>query len=532
MDVAATLRHLRCMQDSGLRFMSRVRTRADVEALMEPFKRTLRIGPLPPIVHVAGTKGKGSTCAMVESCLRSSGLRTGLFTSPHLVCPTERIRINGVPVSREAYLSEFSGCLEELQGANGGALPASLSGFNFLLLLAYRLFSRAALDVLVLEVSVGGLLCATNALPASKVLVSGVTLLDYDHMALLGSTLEEIAAQKAGIFRPGVPAVAVRPHSPSVAGVLEAVARGQGTPLQWSSEEAFASACPGGRQPRLSLQGRFQLGNAALAASLVDIALQRLRDCIAGSGLGSEGAAAAAAAAAASAAAPPADYRFAAPLPQGTLDGLATASWPGRAQRVALPLSAAGPQITLFLDGAHTPMSMAEVCLWFRGCLREQQQAGPAACALIFYCGRDKVPGALMASLAASAPWAQVHIVDIDPPPGAAGGGGGGGALSPWVGSLSEAWVRACAGGGEGEAHLPEGSALSWAQWLEREGGALPAAAGQQEGPVAAAQPHLHHCFTDALASVKASAAASGVPHNVLVTGSLYLVGEALRVLA
>jgi len=170
MDVPATLRVLRSLQASGLAWMSRVRSREQVVASVEGHLRALALpaAALPPIVHVAGTKGKGSTCALVESALRAAGLRTGLFTSPHLVCPTERICINGAPVAVEAYLGEFERTLRALRAAAPHGDPPDLPGFTLLLLVAYRLFLAARLDVLVLEVSVGGLLCPTNALPAAQ----------------------------------------------------------------------------------------------------------------------------------------------------------------------------------------------------------------------------------------------------------------------------------------------------------------------------------------------------------------------------
>ena len=149
-----------------------------------------------PSVHVAGTNGKGSVCAMVESIARASGLKTGMYTSPHLVRFAERIRIDGEPLSDEA-----------LAPLLGQALTADLSFFETATLAAFLAFREHAVDLAIIEVGIGGRLDATNVLPADAVRVSAVTRIAFDHMDKLGDTLEDIASEKAAIARPGVPLV-------------------------------------------------------------------------------------------------------------------------------------------------------------------------------------------------------------------------------------------------------------------------------------------------------------------------------------
>jgi dihydrofolate synthase/folylpolyglutamate synthase len=158
-----------------------------------------------PSVHVAGTNGKGSTCAMIESVLRTAGRRTALFTSPHLVEPTERIRIEGVPVSRE----EFAGAFLTVHRANeelaaAGRLEHHTTYFETVTAMAFLLFRKHEVDMAVVEAGLGGRLDATNVLQPE---LAVITPIDFDHEQYLGSSLERIAGEKAGILKPGVPAV-------------------------------------------------------------------------------------------------------------------------------------------------------------------------------------------------------------------------------------------------------------------------------------------------------------------------------------
>ena len=165
-------------------------------------------------VHVAGTNGKGSTCAMIESALRADGLRTGLYTSPHLVNPRERIVIDGQTISEDAWVSVFGdvhGAAERLLAAE--AIDAHPSFFETATTMAFLAFAREGVAVTVLETGLGGRLDATTVVEHPEVTV--ITPIDFDHEAFLGSSIELIAAEKAGILKAGSPAVfsAQRPEA-------------------------------------------------------------------------------------------------------------------------------------------------------------------------------------------------------------------------------------------------------------------------------------------------------------------------------
>jgi dihydrofolate synthase / folylpolyglutamate synthase len=156
-------------------------------------------------IHVAGTNGKGSTCAMMASALRVAGFRTGLYTSPHLVDPRERIQIEGEMISEIAWCAAF----DEVHGAVEGLLARELidghpSFFETMTAMAFVAFARASVDVVVLETGLGGRLDATNVVDPE---IAVITQIDFDHEAFLGSSIESIAAEKAGIIKAGRPVV-------------------------------------------------------------------------------------------------------------------------------------------------------------------------------------------------------------------------------------------------------------------------------------------------------------------------------------
>jgi dihydrofolate synthase/folylpolyglutamate synthase len=157
-----------------------------------------------PIVTVAGTNGKGSTCAMLESIARQAGYRVGVYTSPHLVHFEERCRIDGAPVAAESLLPHF----EAVEAARG---DVSLTYFEFTSLVVMRLMSQAALDLAVLEVGLGGRLDAVNIVDTDCAVVTSI---DIDHTAYLGPDRESIGFEKAGIMRAGRPAIVSDPLPP------------------------------------------------------------------------------------------------------------------------------------------------------------------------------------------------------------------------------------------------------------------------------------------------------------------------------
>jgi dihydrofolate synthase/folylpolyglutamate synthase len=232
-----------------------------------------------PVVSVAGTNGKGSTCAIAESIYRRAGYRTGLYTSPHLERFNERVRIAGDEADDAALVAAFEAVEAARATDDGGATP--LTYFEFSTLAALHLYARAALDVLILEVGLGGRLDAVNLVDAD---VAVVTTVDVDHVDFLGATREAIGREKAGIFRPARPAICGDADPPTS---LVAHAAAIGAPL-WRIGRDFGYASegvqwryvgPGGARyglPFPALRGTYQLGNAATALAAIDAMRERL----------------------------------------------------------------------------------------------------------------------------------------------------------------------------------------------------------------------------------------------------------------
>ncbi len=172
-------------------------------------------------IHVAGTKGKGSTAAMIESCLRAAGYRTGFYISPHLHTFRERMRVNNEYVSQAAFARLVDELEPHLKSAEG------ITWFEIVTTLAFMFFAREQIDVAVLEVGMGGRFDATNVVTP---VVSVITSLSLDHMNLLGNTLEQIAFEKAGIIKRHVPVVSA-PQAPEALDVIRRVTRLRSAPL-------------------------------------------------------------------------------------------------------------------------------------------------------------------------------------------------------------------------------------------------------------------------------------------------------------
>lgn len=184
-------------------------------------------------VHIAGTKGKGSTAAMCESVLRASGVRVGLYTSPHLHTFRERIRVNGELISEQAVVDGIAR-LRAIQPE----FPNTIV-FEWITALAFDYFARAGIEFAVVEVGIGGRLDATNVVTPR---VSIVTSISYDHMKILGDTLSLIAREKAGIIKPGIPVVSA-PQVQEARAVIETIARARGAELvQISNDLRFQVA--------------------------------------------------------------------------------------------------------------------------------------------------------------------------------------------------------------------------------------------------------------------------------------------------
>ncbi|MCL2281372.1 MAG: Mur ligase family protein, partial [Dehalococcoidia bacterium] len=176
-----------------------------------------------PSVHIAGTKGKGSTAAMIASVLTASGYRVGLYTSPHLIDIRERMRLNGRLISRVALVSCVEQLKPEVELINARASYGRLTTFEVLTALGFLYFTEQKVDFQVVEVGLGGRLDATNVIQPE---VCAITTLGLDHTEILGDTLARIAAEKAGIIKQGVPLVSAR-QEPEAADIIEGFCKRQ-----------------------------------------------------------------------------------------------------------------------------------------------------------------------------------------------------------------------------------------------------------------------------------------------------------------
>jgi dihydrofolate synthase / folylpolyglutamate synthase len=220
---------------------------------------------LPPVIHVAGTNGKGSTCAFLRAIAEAAGLRVHVYTSPHLVRFHERIRLAGELVGEEA----LSDALEEVEQVNG---ETPITVFEITTAVALLLFSRVPADLLVLEVGLGGRFDATNVIEAP--VATAIASISMDHMEFLGDTLAKIAFEKAGIIKPGVPC-ATGAQAPEALAVIAARAAELGAPLLargdgWrmtreGSAHRFTDARGAITLPELGLRGAHQPDNAGIA---------------------------------------------------------------------------------------------------------------------------------------------------------------------------------------------------------------------------------------------------------------------------
>lgn len=234
-----------------------------------------------PIVHVAGTKGKGSVCAMIASVLQHAGLRVGLFSKPHLIRLNERISIDGREIPNEAFTQVMNELLPQLEERRLEGRP--LTFFDLITVLALKYFAEQKVDVVVLETGLGGRLDSTNVV-SPKVTV--ITNIAFDHTHILGETLDKIAREKAGIIKPGVPVISgVEISQP--ARVVEEIAEANSAPLYMLQRDFRLLEGPSGefcvktwrrqyRGLRLSLLGAHQRVNAAVALA----ALEALSDTL------------------------------------------------------------------------------------------------------------------------------------------------------------------------------------------------------------------------------------------------------------
>jgi dihydrofolate synthase / folylpolyglutamate synthase len=314
-----------------------------------------------PLLHVAGTNGKGSTCAFAEASLRAAGLRTGLYTSPHLNHFCERIRIGGEPISEERAAE----LLEEVRDRIPWALgDPGLTFFEIVTLMAFLAFREV--EVAVVEVGLGGRLDATNVVVPRACAIGALGL---EHTQYLGPTLAHVATEKAGIFKPGIPAVSAgQPRE--AAEVLQRRADELGVRLwrpgrdyRFESREAeeFCYAGPAWSvRAQPALAGHHQRANAALACALLEA-----------SGLCG---------------------------PRHAEQGLRSARWPARLERFG----------NVYVDGAHNPHAARALARALPALLRGRPLR------LVFGALEDKDAGAMLDALAPLA--ASIHYCPPDSP--------------------------------------------------------------------------------------------------------------------
>ena len=266
---------------------------------------------LPPVLHVAGTNGKGSTCAFVRAVAEAAGLRVHVYTSPHLVRLNERYRVAGRLVSDD-HLAET---MERIEQVNDGA---PITVFEVMTAAAFALFAETPADLCVLEVGLGGRGDATNVIIPAACAVTSISL---DHREMLGDTLALIAAEKAGIFKPGVPAIAGLQPPEALAALLQAgpvLVRGR----DWTIEPdgaglRYQDAAGALALPPPGLPGVHQVDNAGIAVATLRAA-----------GLA---------------------------LPDRAFAGIAAAAWPARLQRLTGSIAAQAGSRSVWLDGGHNP---------------------------------------------------------------------------------------------------------------------------------------------------------------------------------
>lgn len=367
-------------------------------------------------VHIAGTNGKGSTAAMLESILRKAGYRTGLYTSPHLVRLNERVQVNGKPIADRALVQIVSETRAEMEKSR---IP--LTYFEFLTAAAFRHFASQGIEFGVIETGLGGRLDATNIIkPAASV----ITNVEREHEALLGNSVEEIALEKAGIVKEGIPLITAEWKKP----VLDVFRK------KCREENARLSVVKNPYKGRLGLLGPFQRWNAAAA-----LAVAREMQ-----GQGIE-------------------------ISEKAIEeGLASARWPGRFEVVRR-------SPTVVLDCAHNPAC----CVVLR---RAFTEAFPGKRALlVFGASSDKNVAGMSKELAQIA---------------------------------GEVFVA----GARHRAMAPEKIA---AYFGKGNAGVAPGAGGRLKATVA-------HSVKEAVQKALAAAGKEGV---VLVTGSCFVVGEAMQAL-
>lgn len=288
------------------------RVEAALDALGRPQDR------LPPVIHVAGTNGKGSTSAFMRAMAEAAGLIVHVFTSPHLVRFNERIRLAGEIVDDARLIAWLDRTFEAVQGLQ-------ITHFEATTVAALLAFSEVPADLLILEVGLGGRYDATNVIAEPALCV--ITPVDFDHKAFLGSDIRKIAGEKAGIIRPGRPVLSAIQRKVCDEVIAQEAAL-KGAPL-YRLKAHFIDAMP----DDISLIGEHQRGNAALAAMAMQLfgASTRISE-------------------------------------DAIFEGARTATWPARMQRLKPgPITALAPEAEVWLDGGHNPHAARAIARHLKG---------------------------------------------------------------------------------------------------------------------------------------------------------------------
>ncbi|KAJ3014938.1 Folylpolyglutamate synthetase [Thoreauomyces humboldtii] len=458
------------------------------------------------VIHVAGTKGKGSTSAICESIVRrlrtvkSEGnedgnversLKTGLFTSPHLIEARERLRIDGAPIAKELFAKYFFEVWDALERtkevAVAGEYPIKPQYFRFLTLMALHAFTQEKVDVAVLEVGMGGTYDSTNVI--EKPVVCGITSLGFDHVPLLGTSLPEIAWHKAGIMKFGVPCYTVKQtedtepvlehrarelHAMDVRGLISRLAKAGA--LHHITDAQVADM----QKRDLGMPGAYQRVNGALAVALCKewiVQRQKSGALIKGD-------------------------------EEAITVGLKKSNWPGRAQIYLAPKF---PTVTWYLDGAHTKESMQVCADWYSDEFHAlDEQARSKEQILIFNCTKGRDGLVLLKALSqlhkTSVPFSRVIFCTND-------------AYRPGSADAPTDQVNHTVFQ-DSELTVQKELAQAWTTLVS-------------ENPAGVQPPvEIYASIEDAVQSVGEYAAADETrTPRVLVTGSLYLIGGLLTVL-
>ena len=342
-----------------------------------------------PVVHVAGTNGKGSTCSFLASILTETGCRVGLFTSPHLVKINERIRINGEVISDEEFMEVFQEVMGYMETAKRQGIPHP-SFFELLFLMSALYFKKQGVDFMIFETGMGGRLDATNVVKPALCIITSVGL---DHMQYLGNTVEEIAREKAGIIKPGVPVVFFDRKGPETK-IITDFCKNMGAnchavrDFQYKilkiKKKTIDFSFNSGYYEYSGLQIRrtalYQLDNAALAVKAFEILLSSCRDCFGQAGM---------------------DFANNG-LTDRYLDivkaGLVNMVWPCRMECVANHI---------YIDGAHNEEAIEAFCKTLEVLFPEEQKI------LLFAVSKDKDYEAMIKRLC-RIPFQEIIIVRYD----------------------------------------------------------------------------------------------------------------------